>query len=534
MRTIPVALAGRLSAGTAVLASCLRLTSADGSTLLALTDAPADLTVGATTYLAWPGYQRTAARLTSTLDADNATLTGMLDDAGLTALALTSGVWDNATVEVFLVDRLFPSYGTIPLLGRQLGTIKLGRLDFSAEVRSRAAQLQVPAVALYSPTCRAALGDDRCTVVIPTATGAVTAVGTDPTLTFTDSALVTAGDVWPHGTLEWTTGANAGRKVTVAAYNDTTQVFTLVLPMPDAIQVGDQYTVGWGCDKTLIACRTKFRNTNNFRAEPLVPGADRVLDHPNCYSAPGLDNTDPTAAPPDQPTWGDDGGAGWSSLFDGDGPATGSRLWFASAGAAALAGIPNNGVWDLSTLTAWYPLKSTKGTTPLLPLDMITIPVDASAYAAQRWVSPPMNTGQLFPDGGVLTVTMDFYSDTADVSPAVEILIVNRKGTVTRKNISGGVTGFDAGPPSDSSPTTCTALVSIVGDYTTHDGDRLVVTIGGSAGDPGMDIGCYAGEDGLDLGYAGPGVGTPWLELPDTYAFQAEPSVHPLPIISVP
>ena len=53
--------------------------------------------------------------------------------------------------------------------------------------------------------------------------------------------------------------------------------FTFVLPMPNAIAVGDTFKAIAGCDKTFSTCYTNFNNALNFRGEPYVPGMDKLL-----------------------------------------------------------------------------------------------------------------------------------------------------------------------------------------------------------------------------------------------------------------
>lgn len=54
--------------------------------------------------------------------------------------------------------------------------------------------------------------------------------------------------------------------------------FTLVLPMPYAVESGDSYIAQAGCDKNFATCVARFDNAVNFRGEPHVPGMDRMLE----------------------------------------------------------------------------------------------------------------------------------------------------------------------------------------------------------------------------------------------------------------
>jgi uncharacterized phage protein (TIGR02218 family) len=54
-------------------------------------------------------------------------------------------------------------------------------------------------------------------------------------------------------------------------------VITLQQFMPNAIAIGDDYTISAGCDKQLATCKTKFNNVVNFRGFPHVPGQDMMV-----------------------------------------------------------------------------------------------------------------------------------------------------------------------------------------------------------------------------------------------------------------
>jgi uncharacterized phage protein (TIGR02218 family) len=80
--------------------------------------------------------------------------------------------------------------------------------------------------------------------------------------------------------LTWTSGNNNGFSIEVKKFNFQTEVFTLFLSMPYDIQVGDNYSVTYGCDKSLDTCKDRFNNVVNFRGEPYLPGLDGLLQKP--------------------------------------------------------------------------------------------------------------------------------------------------------------------------------------------------------------------------------------------------------------
>lgn len=84
----------------------------------------------------------------------------------------------------------------------------------------------------------------------------------------------TAG-FFDNGTITFTSGANAGLSQDIVYYD--VGRFTLFLPMPHPVQVGDTYTAVAGCDKSLQTCRDRFFNLDNFRGSPYIPGIDKIV-----------------------------------------------------------------------------------------------------------------------------------------------------------------------------------------------------------------------------------------------------------------
>jgi uncharacterized phage protein (TIGR02218 family) len=136
----------------------------------------------------------------------------------LSAADLRAGVWDGATVEIFLVNWSNLANGKIILKRGTIGEVELKDMVFRAELRGLSQALSQQIVELYTPDCRADLGDTRCKInlVALTVTGAITAV-TDRR-NFTDTSRTEAANYWNGGLLTWTSGANVGRKMEVKAF----------------------------------------------------------------------------------------------------------------------------------------------------------------------------------------------------------------------------------------------------------------------------------------------------------------------------
>ncbi len=273
MKSLSANLATHIAGETTTLATCWKVTRTDAQ-VFGFTDHVEDLTVSAQLYKAATGYTASAVQSSADLAVDNVDLEGVLDATTITEGDLLAGVWDYALVEIFRVNYTAIADGVLWLRKGRLGQIRLNRATFVAELRGLAQALQQTILEVYTPGCRANLGDARCGVALGplTVAGTVTG-GIVGRSVFAASARTEATGWFDGGLLTWTSGANAGRTMEVKLFTAGTDVFTLALPMTGTIAIGDAYTVYPGCQKRLITdCKTKFNNVVNFRGEPYVPG----------------------------------------------------------------------------------------------------------------------------------------------------------------------------------------------------------------------------------------------------------------------
>ncbi len=205
----------------------------------------------------------------------------MLTSDRITETDILDGRWDNAEVEVWRVNWADTSQRVLMRRGA-IGQIRRGRLSFVAEVRSLAHVLGQTVGRTFQATCDAALGDPRCGVDLEassfTGTGNVEAVVRDRSFRATGLASFPVG--WfTHGTLTWTSGANAGRIAEIASHDVSDGIATIALleaPVRGVAE-GDTFTIHAGCDKRIETCGAKFANVANFRGFPHIPGQDAVI-----------------------------------------------------------------------------------------------------------------------------------------------------------------------------------------------------------------------------------------------------------------
>lgn len=169
MKSISTAMSAHLEGDVTSLATCWKLVRADG-VVLRCTDHDADIAVEGQTYVASQGYDRSAVSSDSSLAVDNLDILGFVDSDAIKAEDLRNGLYDYARVEVFLINWLSPSDGPIRLRAGRLGEVVVSSSGaFTAELRGLTQYLSQNIGELYSSTCRADLGDDRCGKVLDVA-----------------------------------------------------------------------------------------------------------------------------------------------------------------------------------------------------------------------------------------------------------------------------------------------------------------------------------------------------------------------------
>jgi uncharacterized phage protein (TIGR02218 family) len=275
MKPISASLAAHMAGEVTTLATCWKLTRRDGQAF-GFTDHDKNLIIEGFTYNAATGFTPSAISSTSSLAVDNLEVEALLDSSLIEESEIMAGLYDFAEVEVFMANYADVSMGKMRLRTGWFGEIEVKGGRFVAEVRGLTQKLQQNIGEIYSLTCRARLGDARCTKNLAafTFTGSITAVTSRQI--FTDSALTQASGYFDQGKITFTSGLNNG--ISMEIKNFSNDIITTVLPLPFDVAVGNTYSIVAGCDKTLQTCITKFSNALNFRGEPHVPGFDKLME----------------------------------------------------------------------------------------------------------------------------------------------------------------------------------------------------------------------------------------------------------------
>ncbi|UOM36660.1 DUF2163 domain-containing protein [Acuticoccus sp. I52.16.1] len=280
MKAISPELQAHLDEGTTTLAWCWCIVRSDGETF-GFTDHDRTLTFDGTAFEPESGLTASEIRSGSDLSVDAQDAEGVLTSDRITETDILDGHWDNAAVEVWRVNWADVSQRVLMRRG-SVGQIRRGRLAFVAEVRSLAHVLGQTVGRTYQATCDAALGDARCRVDLDEAAyrGSGAVVDRLRDRAFTASGIGAFEVGWfVHGTVRWTSGANAGRLAEIIAHDVTEGLVTItMLEAPvRGIAEGDAFEIRAGCDKHIATCAAKFANVANFRGFPYIPGQDTVV-----------------------------------------------------------------------------------------------------------------------------------------------------------------------------------------------------------------------------------------------------------------
>ena len=274
MRDIPAALAQHLDGAATTLARCWRLTRRDG-TVLGFTDHDRELSFDGVTHVAATALAAAEATAELGFAIGGGEVSGALAASGLNEDDLRRGLYDDAAVEIWLVNWAQPDQRLLLETGR-VGEIRRSEAAFVAEIRSPAAAFEEERGRLYTRACSADLGDARCGLAVVPVPGTILA--TDGRERLTAQGLDAAADgTFSRGRIAITSGACTGFASEIKVHRRSGAVVSLELwqaaPLP--LAAGDGFTVAPGCDKSFETCRSRFGNA--FRGFPHMPGNDFVL-----------------------------------------------------------------------------------------------------------------------------------------------------------------------------------------------------------------------------------------------------------------
>jgi uncharacterized phage protein (TIGR02218 family) len=276
LKTVNTWLQTRLEEPAGTFAHCMLITRKDG-VKLGFTDHQYSFVINSVTYTPQQATDPSSLQSDSRASVDNMEIVGVLSDAGLAKNDILIGKFDNAKLDIFIVDYTnLPTTATpgdtIWLKTMILGNTKIEDDIFRIECRSLADYLNKQIVELTSPTCRAQFGDSRCQKNLTGLQTVTTVSGFADLRNLTVTATGFSPNYFQYGKIEWLSGALNGYIADIST--STGSALTLYGKVPLAIGIGDSVRVTAGCNKLFDTC-VGFANAINFQGEPHVPGIDK-------------------------------------------------------------------------------------------------------------------------------------------------------------------------------------------------------------------------------------------------------------------
>jgi uncharacterized phage protein (TIGR02218 family) len=288
-KNVPAPLQAHLDSGATTLAMCWKVTRKDGL-VQGFTEHDRDLTFGSpsVTYLASSGFSASQITESLGLAVDNLNVDGAISSSTINEDDLASGRYDDAEVELILVNWADTSQRITRARG-SIGEVKRQETAFSTEFRSLVHRLNQRTGRSYQRTCDAILGDARCKINLDTSTyrglGTITAAaGRNLTVSGLSSY---APGFFANGKIKFTSGPNINMTFEVKYHASSSSLIMWDIP-PGAITAGQTFEVRAGCSNSFETCKTKFNNVANFQGFPYIPGQDGLQSYP----VPGTDQFD--------------------------------------------------------------------------------------------------------------------------------------------------------------------------------------------------------------------------------------------------
>lgn len=219
-------------------------------------------------------------------------INGIMGDDGISEHDVVNGLFDNATVEGYIVSwDTANQTNSKRILKGIIGSTKHSKTSYTFEILTVGLKLnQRPLLDVYTPSCRYELGVSPCPVNIldydfnGSVTGIVSRSGINKSSyrQFFDTSTSHSDGYYDLGVLTWTSGLNDGISSEIKSYRQSDGLITLWSSMPNEIEIGDTYNMYPGCTKLMETHTTRFGLTeDSFGGFPDIPGNDALVRTPD-------------------------------------------------------------------------------------------------------------------------------------------------------------------------------------------------------------------------------------------------------------
>lgn len=175
MKAVTGAMAAHLAGSVTTLALLWRITRTD-NVVLGFTTHHEPIIFQGTTYVSAQGFSSATITATSGVNPDTMDTRGFMDALGIEDRDVLNGLYDSCAVDIVAVNYMDLTMGGVILRTGTIGELRFGRLNFEVEIRGLLLKMHREICEIYSPGCRADLGDTRCGVPLNPSTWLATTV----------------------------------------------------------------------------------------------------------------------------------------------------------------------------------------------------------------------------------------------------------------------------------------------------------------------------------------------------------------------
>lgn len=248
------------------------ITRADG-TIIRIAESDIALTVSGDLYQVVPGIRISAVKHTVNGEMPSCQIIAVTESSGtISTEDLDIGLFDGATVQIYIVDRLDLSAKGLLFTG-SIATITYNvENQVTLDVKGPAVAARILMTQKRTPMCRTDLFSSLCTVNPASwqVTGTIATVVNAFNFTVSGLSIATPADGYFN---QGVALSENGTAFDIANWLQSSLSITAYLPCYRLISVGEGITLYPGCDKTLSATGcARYSNQLNFQGEPHFAG----------------------------------------------------------------------------------------------------------------------------------------------------------------------------------------------------------------------------------------------------------------------
>lgn len=237
--------------------------------VVGITNHTSDLIIDEIRYHSKASFTPNELKRTADLKQNFLSIDGMLSHDLISKEEIDSGVYDNAKINIFLVDYLKPEQLKVYVFSGFFGRISFDDSQYQVELYSAGDALSTKFGDIYSSSCRAEFCDKKCKLDIKDFTfyaAVISTVNEHEIMLKLDDKV---SNDFTGGIFEYKDKNNFTKVVEIFHHQDN--LFKLKDKVDQKFSFGDRVILKLGCDKKFKTCKNSFNNIINFRGEPHVP-----------------------------------------------------------------------------------------------------------------------------------------------------------------------------------------------------------------------------------------------------------------------